>query len=130
MLRDPKRSKAHSAVVEAMTEIGGPDVGEELTSLLDEELAFWRATGPGLKRGWWNHVAQPETEDLRDRYMKLYAALLGLKKLGHEGSHAAVAELRDFWHLWPQLDEVGTDPITAACDEILGGRGDSPTRRR
>lgn len=129
MLHDSARLKTHEAVVKTMTEIGGGDVGEELTRIIGEELTFWKATGPGLKRGWWNEINEPETEDLRDRYMKLYAALRGLKKLGNEGSHAVVAELRNYWLSLPQLDEDGTDSITVACDEILGGRSNSHTRR-
>jgi hypothetical protein len=129
MLRDRERLQSHAQVIETLTEIGGPDVGEELTRAVAEELAFWKARGPGLKHGWWNRVNEPEMEALRDRYMKLHAALLGIKKIGDEGSHAVVAELRDFWRFWPQLDDrSGLHQLTKTCDEILGVRGNS-TRR-
>ena len=117
------------AVIQTMTEIGGGDVGEELTRIVGEELAFWKATGPGLKRGWWNAIHEPDTEDLRERYMKLHAALRGLKRLGHEGSHAVVTELRNHWLSLPQLGEDGTDGITVACDEVLDGRVNPSTQR-
>lgn len=124
MLGDETRMKTHAEVVETMTEVGGADVGEELTRLVGEELAFWKAKGPGLKRGWWNEVDETEAGNLRDRHMRLYAALRGLKKLRHEGSHAVVAELRDFWRSWPQLDDPGgLNQLSEACDEILRDRG-------
>jgi hypothetical protein len=130
LLLDETKLKMHEQVIETMSEIGGEDVGEELTRVVGEELTFWKATAPGLSKDWWNHFNVPETEDLRDRYSKLYAALLGLKKLKHAGSYAVVAELRDYWRSLPQLDDGDEEnQITTACNELLGARGNSPAKR-
>jgi hypothetical protein len=130
MLRDETKLTTHGDVIEALAEVGGDDVGEELTRVVGEELAFWKTTAPGLKRGWWNEFKDTEPSNLADRYMRLYAALGGLKKLRHEGAYAVVAELRDFWRSWPQLDDPsGLNQMSEVCDEILGERG-SPSKRR
>lgn len=123
LLRDETRLKTHDLVIKTMSDIGGEDVGEELTRVVSEELSFWKATAPGLKEGWRNQFKGPETEDLYDRYTKLYEALLGLKKLKYAGSYAVVNELRDYWRSLPQLnDRDEQDQITLACDELLGRR--------
>jgi hypothetical protein len=119
LLHDQTKLKTHGEVIEAMAGIGGEDVGEELTTLVGEELLFWKATAPGLKQGWWNEINEPETETLRDRYSKLYEALLALQKIRFAGCRAAVTELRDFWRSLPHLDEVGSYQITVACDAVI-----------
>jgi hypothetical protein len=120
MLHDRSRLKVHGQVIKVMAEIGGEGVGEELTAVVGEELDFWRATAPGLGEGWWNEINKPETELLRDRYTRVYDALLGLKRLKYAGCRAVVTEFRDFWRSLPQLeDRGGLNQMSEACDEIL-----------
>jgi hypothetical protein len=130
LLRDETKLKTHEQVIETLAEIGGDDVGEELARVVGEELSFWKATAPRLSEGWWNQMNVPETEDLRDRYSKLYAALVALKKLKHARAYAVVAELRDYWRSLPQLDDGDEEnQIITACNELLGARGNSPAKR-
>ena len=121
VLHDQTRLKTHGEVIEALAEIGGQEVGEELTAVVGEELDFWKATAPGLRPGWWNEMNRPETETLRERYSKLYQALNGLQKLRYAGSREVVTELRDFWRSLPQLDDrSGLNQMSEACDAVIG----------
>ncbi len=54
MLNDPAFGDEAAELVKAFVEAGGEAVGEELTSRLQQELAFWQATAPSLSQGWWN----------------------------------------------------------------------------
>jgi hypothetical protein len=54
MLNDPAFGDEAAELVKAFVEAGGEAVGEELTSRLQQELAFWQATAPSLSQGWWS----------------------------------------------------------------------------
>ena len=120
MLNDQSLLRVHRKVIESMADIGGEKVGDELTQIVKEELEFWKATGPGLKEGWWNEIDQPETDALRNRYGRVYAALYSLRKLGFSGCKESIIEFRDFWRSLPQLeDKSGLNQISEECDKIL-----------
>lgn len=122
MLSDPSLLKLHDDVITSLTVAGGMKVADELTQLVSYELDFWKVTAPKLKEGWWNQINEPETESLRDRYMKVYRALNSLKKLRFTGCRDIVIEFRDFWRSLPQLeDKSGLDQMTEECDKILEG---------
>jgi len=119
MLRDQSLLRVHPEVVESLAVAGGEKVGDELTALIREEMEFWKAIGPSLKKGWWNNIPQPDTYRLRDRYGKVYAALVALRKLRFAGCKEVVAEFRDFWRSLPQLeDKTGLNQMSQECDEI------------
>ena len=120
MLSDNSLFKLHGEVVKSLAKAGGNLVAEELTQLVRDEMSFWKATAPKLKRGWWNQLEQPERETLRDRYSIVYEGLLALKELTYPGCKEAVTEFRDFWRSLPQLeDDRGLDQMSRECDEIL-----------
>jgi hypothetical protein len=56
MLDDPAYSEQASELVNSMVKAGGKPVGEELNRRLENDLAFWSATGPSLPQNWWNQV--------------------------------------------------------------------------
>jgi hypothetical protein len=122
MLADDALLDIHGELVGVLAEAGNGDVGPDLTQLVVKGLDFWRVTGPALKRGWWNGKGFDSLEDalpLRERYMEVYEALLGLQKRPYRESETAVRQFRDFWGSLPQLRGDGLDQMTQACDEIL-----------
>jgi hypothetical protein len=60
MLDDPAFSDEASELVIALVKAGGEAVGEELNRRLQQDLAFWRSTGPSLSEGWWNEDPRPQ----------------------------------------------------------------------
>ena len=122
MLADDSLLDIHGKLIEVLAEVGKGDVGPHLTAVVEKGLEFWRLTGPGLRRGWWNGTGFNSWEDsvpLRDRYMEVYGALLALRKRPYRESEKVVIQFRDFWHSLPQLQEIGSDQMTQACDDLL-----------
>ena len=122
MLADDSLLDIHAVLIDVLAEVGKNDVGSDLTELIEKDLAFWRATGPLLKRGWWNGKGFSSLEDvvpLRDRYSEVYSALLALRRRPYRESQTVVTQFRDFWRSLPQLEEIGSDQLTQACDEVL-----------
>jgi hypothetical protein len=132
MLHDDARLTVHDDAIAALAEIGlaggGESVegiGAELTRVVREETAFWRATAPRLSAGWWNDVEDPKTERLRERYSRVFAALNALQKVKSAGAAAAVTELRDLWRSLPQLvNRSGVDQLSEACNAVLRHQGE------
>ncbi len=122
MLADDSLVDIHSELVDVLAEVGKGDVGPDLTEIIRKSLEFWRATGPGLEKGWWNGKGFDSLEravPLRDRYSEVYRALIALRKRPYRESEMVVRQFRDFWRSLPQLEEIGSDQITEACDGIL-----------
>jgi hypothetical protein len=97
------------------------DAGREMTTLLGEELAFWRKEAPALPIGWWNHL-QPESRLTlyRSRYGILGPAMTKLSDLHYLPARDVVRDLRDLWLSLPQLnDKSGLDQITEQADKLL-----------
>ena len=122
MLRDEARSAQHADVVRALAWAGGPAVGHELVALLREDLAFWKATAPQLRPGWWNGtgLGGPDVEQLRNRYGRTLQILYALRELRVAAGRDAVTELRDYWRSLPQLeDQSGLNQMSQECDNVL-----------
>jgi hypothetical protein len=120
MLADESLLKIHGEVIESMAAAGGGKVGNELTSIIREELKFWKETAPRLETGWWNNINDAETENLRNRYSKVLEAIRQLTKLKFAGSRKIVTEFRDFWRSLPQLeDKSGLNQMSEECDDLL-----------
>jgi outer membrane translocation and assembly module TamA len=122
MLADDSLLNIHDQVIDVLSEVGKGDVGPDLTSVVERGLEFWRLTGPGLKKGWWNGQGFDSWEDavpLRDRYSEVYRALLALRERPYRESEKVVTQFRDFWRSLPQLEEIGSDQMTQACDDLL-----------
>ena len=122
MLADDSLLNIHDQLIDVLAEVGKGDVGPDLTAVVERGLEFWRLTGPGLKKGWWNGKGFDSWEDavpLRDRYMEVYRALLALRKRPYRESEKVVTQFRDFWRSLPQLEEIGLNQMTQACDDLL-----------
>lgn len=122
MLADDSLLDIHPELIDVLAEVGKDDVGPDLTELIEKGLEFWRQTGPVLKKGWWNGKGFDSWEDavpLRDRYSEVYSALLALRRRPYRESETIVIQFRDFWRSLPQLEEIGSDQMTQACDEVL-----------
>jgi hypothetical protein len=122
MLADDSLLEIHSALVGVLAATGEGDAGLELTELVKKGLEFWRENGPILKKGWWNGEGFASWEDavpLRNRYSEVYSAILELRARPYRESEAVLIQFREFWHSLPQLEEIGSNQITEACDEVL-----------
>lgn len=122
LLADDSLVDIHSSLIEVLAEAGKNDAGADLFGLLTKDLEFWKKTGPILKGGWWNAKgfdSLEEVEPLRNLYSKDYEALRALRRRPYRESAALLTEFRDFWRSLPQLEEVGLDQISKACDEAL-----------
>jgi hypothetical protein len=119
MLRDDSLGWHQSFVPEAMAKAAGASVGAELTDVLKQELAFWKKTGPSLKKGWWNGVGLKweNVDPLRNRYGKALGMVRALQETRFAPCRETVIAFRDHWRSLPQLREV--DQMEQACDEVL-----------
>ena len=103
----------------AYVQAGGAALGEELSERLKNELAFWKATGPSLARGWWNEDATPDAP-LRQRYSVTLEIVRGLGDSRPSSALNAVIELRDLWRSLPQLnDPSGNNQMANECDDLI-----------
>lgn len=120
ILNDDLRLDIHSEAIKSLTKVGGEGVGKELTAIVKNEMNFWKATAPRLKKEWWNDFNNPETENLRNHYGKVLEAIYQLRILKFAGSKNAVAQFRNFWHSTPQLENKnGLSQMTEECDNLL-----------
>jgi hypothetical protein len=118
MLRDDRYDQAD--LVRAIAGAAGPQAGKELTAILQEELAYWKAMGPKLKAGWWNADPAEPREALRNRYTILDTDLRVLASLSYQPARDIVTQIRAFWSSLPQLnDKSGLDQIIEECDKVL-----------
>lgn len=122
MLADESKASQYGAIVDAMADAGGSELGQEFTQIVEEELKFWKAEAPSLQKGWWNGkgLDWAKIRKLRDRYSKILHVFYGLRKMKFEGSRNAVQTFRDYWRSLPQLeDKSGLDQMSQACDTVL-----------
>ena len=119
MLDDPAYSSVRGETMHAYVVAGGSGIGEELQTLLQRELAFWKATGPKLGKNWWNEDATPEAP-LRQRYSETLEIIRGLQTSRTLSALNTAIELRDFWRSLPQLnDPSGINRLAEECDELI-----------
>ena len=125
LLSDESLLAQHGEVIGALGQAGGTNVAAELTTLVEAETRFWKQTAPELKQGWWNGAGfqgaaeWSRVEFLRNRYVRLGAAIGVLGGLKYSGCKTAVAQLRDVWRSCPQLKEVGLGQMSQGCDRLL-----------
>jgi hypothetical protein len=122
MLADESNVAQHWEIVDSMVAAGGSELGPELTQIVREELVFWKAETPLLKKGWWNGkgLGWSRVRQLRNRYMKTLHVFYGLRKLRFDGSRSSVQAFRDYWRSQDKLDEKnGLDQMSKACDDVL-----------
>ncbi|MBA3765699.1 MAG: hypothetical protein H0W99_01675 [Acidobacteria bacterium] len=123
IMNDDSLVETQENAIEAFAQAGGNTVADELTALVEKELKFWQQTAPTLQKGWWNgagFASIDEVEPLRDRYGKVYRALIALKPMRYRPCEKIVTEFRDYWRSLSQLDDKsGLDQISEACDSIL-----------
>ncbi len=123
-LAQPERLRVHKEVIQAMVGVGRNQVVPDLVALLEEELAYWKKTGPDLKT-WWSE--QPMTS----HYLRLQEILKQLAQLEvPEDKKRHIKELRSLWVSLPQLSGadrgtgdgaryVGKSDLISLADAIL-----------
>lgn len=120
ILKDESRLNIHREAIESLVKVGSESAGNELTAIVKDELDFWKATAPKLKKEWANDFDDPDIEILRNHTSRVYAALYELKILKFVDSKKVVTQLRHFWHSTPQLESKnGLSQITEECDDLL-----------
>lgn len=121
MLDDPTYAAQKPELINAMAESGGEAAAPELRGRLQQEVAFWKATGPSLALGWWND--DPDLHaPLRERYAETLQLVQSLRKIQDAGAAEMVSELRDLWRSLPQLnDSTGISQLADECDRFLEG---------
>jgi hypothetical protein len=108
-----------SELVKALGMAGGEGVGEELNRRLQQDLAFWKSTGPTLTQGWWNEDLNSGTP-LRGRYLVTYELVRALEHTNYSPARRTAIELRNFWRSLPQLnDPSGLDSLANECDNLI-----------
>lgn len=119
MLNDSAFGDEAAELVKALVEAGGEAVGGELTSRLQQELAFWQATGPSLSQGWWNQDPAPHAP-LRERYSQTFQLILGLERTHYAPALITAKNLGNFWRSLPQLnDPSGLNQVAEECDKLV-----------
>jgi hypothetical protein len=110
------------SLMNAMAKAGGSAVGPDLTEIVQQELAFWRKTGPSLKGDWWSGIGEPwdVVEGHRFHYSRALAAIKALNLIKYPNCRDAVVAIRDLWRSVPQLR--GIDGLITASDELLADK--------
>jgi hypothetical protein len=94
-------------------------VGGELNRRLQQDLAFWKYTGPSLSRGWWNQDPTPESP-LRARYGRTYRLIYGLEQVDYSGALNTAIQMRDLWRTLAPLDQKSErNQISEECDNLI-----------
>jgi hypothetical protein len=119
MLDDPAFADEAAELVRSFAEAGGEQIGEELDSRLQKELALWQATAPSLSKDWWNQDATPHAP-LRERYMQTFQLILGLERVHYTPALTTATHLGNFWRSLPQLnDPSGLNQMAKECDKLI-----------
>lgn len=106
-------------LIKALEQAAGEGAGRELTERLRQDLAYWRATGRSLKKGWWNQDATPQAP-LREKYDETIHLIRALDHERYRPAARTAAELRDFWISLPQLnDPSGLSQMAEECDQLV-----------
>jgi hypothetical protein len=118
ILKEESWSRYHPDVCGALANAGGAKAGPDLTVVVEEELAFWKERGPGLKPNWWNGegLEWTEVERLRHHFSKVDSALQALRKCRFPGCRDAVKAFRDCWQ---SLGKASISELTELSDEVL-----------
>lgn len=119
ILRRPPVPYDMRYIMGAVVEAAGPDAGNELARMLEQDLKFWRTEGPNLTNGWWNQDPTPEAP-LRLKYDETIEVIRALDLLRYRPASRAAAELRDFWVSLPQLnDPSGLNQMAQECGLLV-----------
>jgi len=119
LLKDDSLGEYHASVIKAMAKAGGAELGPELNRMLEQDVSFWKKTGPTLKKDWWNGagLSWEDVEPLRRRYIEDLRLLEALGDIRFTGGRKTVIAFRDLWSSVQQLNEVGG--WAEACDSTL-----------
>jgi hypothetical protein len=119
MLDDPAFAEWSSELVDAMVKAGGRSVGAELNRRLEQDVAFWRYTGPSLSRGWWTQDPTPESP-LQARYGRTYRLIYELEQVDYPGALNTAIEMRDLWRTLTPLDQKDEqNQMLEECDKLI-----------
>jgi hypothetical protein len=117
-LSGPANYSQYHAVM-AFAESGGKDVGAELASMLEEELAYWKKVAPTLKLGWYTGSDHEPSQ----RFTKLNAFIYLYETQRIPELRKTLSVTRDLLRTFPtsrsnQLDQMG-DATAKVLDRLL-----------
>jgi hypothetical protein len=119
MLDDRAYAEWSSELVDAMVKAGGRSVGADLNRHLEQDLVFWKNTGPTLSPGWWNQDPTPESP-LRARYGRTYRLIYELEQVDYLGALNTAIQMRDLWRTLSPLDKNSDrNQILDECDKLI-----------
>jgi hypothetical protein len=120
MLDDDAFAEEAAELVKSYVTAGGDSVAENLNRRLGEQVKFWRAKGPSLPEGWWNHLETSAHEGPRSRYMETLELVLALERTNYSPALPTAKELSDFWKSLPALDDQsGLNQMSQECDRLI-----------
>jgi hypothetical protein len=79
LLSDDSLLDWHQEIVAAL--IGMRVIEAPFAELILNETAYWSATCPAMKPGWWNDMRWPEVNKARSHYTRAYALLKAVREL-------------------------------------------------
>lgn len=106
ILKDDTLADRHYLAVNALAKAGGVHVGPELTTLLEQELAFWKRQAPLVKATKWNDLPAR----LRSRHVKLEQALAAVTMISFPGARKAMSAIQSFWQSHHQVNRLTGGP--------------------
>jgi hypothetical protein len=119
MLDDPAFANEAPDLIKAYTETGGETQAEDLARRLQRELSFWKATGPTLRKGWWNRDTRPHAP-LREQYEQTLQLIRGLTQTDYPAALQTILQLRNLWRSYPQLnDPGGLNQMVEECNTLI-----------
>jgi hypothetical protein len=120
VLNDENWLHFHPFMVEMMVNAAGEEVGPELNSRLQLEVAYWKKRAPDLRKGWWGDSDVPDHKALQDQYMVVFRIIEAFEKIRYQPSIPEVKEFLDLWRSSPILnDKSGLDRIVEEGDKLL-----------
>ncbi len=126
ILANDELSDRHYLTVTAMALAGGNSVGEELTKMLRDELAFWKTQVPSIKAESWNELPG----HLRLRHGKLSQILWALDWMRYPDAKDLVVSVRANWLKSRMHHRVSVGEILSCCDAYLKHHAEEKGRDR
>ncbi len=120
LLDDENLLSHHDSIIAALVKTGvrTPRLGR----IIEEETRYWTYTCPILQPGWWSPVDPAEVEIAQSHYMRVSAALEGIRALEMTDLRPTVQKFAAIWRTCPSLDEhepIQSDSISQECDSLL-----------
>ncbi len=110
LLADKSLLPLHASIIETLVKTGVQNV--YLGQVLQRETQYWAMACRSLQPHWWHGAPYPDVETPRSHYVRVHAALIGVRQLRLERDIPAVRNFAAVWNGCPPLDE--DEPLTGS----------------